>query len=87
LIKKIVYVIGSCSVSLAHILFISQLIESLQPFSYYWNVFISEGLFIGAWVSLWHPIELLLFERWYERYDKHVYQHIVKNINVVIKEW
>jgi hypothetical protein len=68
-------------------LFISQLIENLQPFSNFWNIFISEGLFIGAWVSLWHPIELLLFERWYERYDKHVYQHIVKNINVAIKEW
>jgi hypothetical protein len=69
------------------LLFISQLIENLQPFGSFWNVFISEGLFIGAWVSLWHPIELLLFERWYERYDKHIYQHIVDNLEVIIKEW
>ncbi|WP_247828979.1 hypothetical protein [Arthrobacter antioxidans] len=28
------------------------------------NQFIVEGLIIVGWIALWHPIDLLLFERW-----------------------
>ncbi len=41
--------------------------SSLEP--YWLSDFISEGLIIVGWIALWHPVDMLLFERWPLRRD------------------
>lgn len=65
-------------------LIFSNYIKSLNLFNSTVKHIISEGLFIGGWVSLWHPIELLLYERWNERWDTYIYEEIKKaDINII----
>ena len=39
---------------------------------------IAEGLQIAAWVTLWFPINLLVYDRWYARRDQAVYRDMLK---------
>ncbi len=38
--------------------------------------FLSVGLVIVGWIAIWHPVELLLFERWPMTRDRGIYQSI-----------
>ncbi|RJQ17226.1 hypothetical protein C4573_04205 [Candidatus Woesearchaeota archaeon] len=40
---------------------LSFLIQHYFPDSVFWHI-VSESLFVGSWVTLWHPIHLLLYE-------------------------
>ncbi len=35
---------------------------------------LSTGLSIAAWVTLWFPINLLVYDRWYARRDQKIYE-------------
>jgi hypothetical protein len=39
---------------------------------------IAQGLQIAAWVTLWFPINLLVYDRWYARRDQAVYRDMLK---------
>jgi hypothetical protein len=39
---------------------------------------ISQGLQIAAWVTLWFPINLLVYDRWYARRDQAVYRDMLE---------
>ena len=39
---------------------------------------ISQGLQIAAWVTLWFPINVLVYDQWYSRRDRGVYRHILE---------
>lgn len=75
---EIIKTLSSAIIILTGCLLLSNYIESSNLFKGVINHIISEGLFIGGWVSLWHPIELLLYERWNERWDKYIYEEIKK---------
>lgn len=47
---------------LAACLLLSTLFDGLQALPEFLRRFLSEGFLIAGWVSLWHPIELLLYE-------------------------
>lgn len=47
---------------LALCLLLSSLFDGLENFPGLIRRFLSEGFLIAGWVSLWHPIELLLYE-------------------------
>ena len=38
---------------------------------------ISQGLQIAAWVTLWFPINLLVYDRWYARRDQAIYRDML----------
>ena len=38
---------------------------------------ISQGLSIVSWVTLWFPVNLLLYDRWYYRRDQAVYRTLL----------
>lgn len=61
---------------LAVCLLLSTLFDELNSFPGLIRRFLSEGFLIAGWVSLWHPIELLLYE-WgpYQR-QKQIYELI-----------
>lgn len=45
---------------------------------------ISQGLQIAAWVTLWFPINVLVYDRWYSRRDQRVYtQMLLMGVSVV----
>ncbi len=46
--------------------------------------FLVEGLVIVGWISLWHPIDLLLFSRWPLIQDQRILQHI-RDMDVTIQ--
>jgi hypothetical protein len=39
---------------------------------------ISQGLQIAAWVTLWFPINLLVYDRWFARRDQAVYRDMLQ---------
>jgi hypothetical protein len=39
---------------------------------------IAQGLQIAAWVTLWFPINLLVYDRWYARRDQAVYRDMLR---------
>jgi hypothetical protein len=39
---------------------------------------ISQGLQIAAWVTLWFPINLLVYDRWYARRDQAIYREMLR---------
>jgi len=59
-------------------LFLSFFIEKKDIFTPLFNRIIREGLFIGAWVSLWHPFELILYNRWDDKWEYLIYEEIKK---------
>ncbi len=45
---------------------------------------ISQGLQIAAWVTLWFPINVLVYDRWYSMRDQRVYtQMVLMDVSVV----
>ncbi|MGZ3745079.1 MAG: hypothetical protein ACXVBQ_14550 [Pseudobdellovibrionaceae bacterium] len=40
------------------------------------GVVITEGLRIGGWVAMWHPMEVFLYEWWPVLGDRKIYQHL-----------
>jgi hypothetical protein len=45
---------------------------------------VSQGLQIAAWVTLWFPINVLVYDRWYSRRDQRVYrQMLLMGVSVV----
>jgi hypothetical protein len=45
---------------------------------------ISQGLQIAAWVSLWFPINVLVYDRWYSRRDQRIYtQMLLMGVSVL----
>jgi hypothetical protein len=45
---------------------------------------IAEGLQIASWVTLWFPINVLVYDQWYSRRDQRVYtQMLVMGVSVV----
>jgi hypothetical protein len=45
----------------------------------------SEGFLIAGWVSLWHPIEILLYEWWPFSRQIHIYERI-ERMDIIFKE-
>jgi hypothetical protein len=44
---------------------------------------VSQGLQIAAWVTLWFPINVLVYDRWYSRRDQRVYtQMLLMDVSV-----
>jgi len=39
---------------------------------------LSQGLSIVSWVTLWFPVNLLLYDRWYYRRDQRLYQTLLE---------
>ncbi len=74
----------SSLIILASFTFLSHLVEAMEFFNEVLTDFISEALFIVGWVSLWHPIELLLYDNWYERSDIDTYRRI-KDLEIEIR--
>ncbi len=44
----------------------------------------SEGFLIAGWVSLWYPIEVLLYEWWPYSRENRIYERIM-NMDIVLK--
>ncbi|MFN8376856.1 MAG: hypothetical protein U0694_28785, partial [Anaerolineae bacterium] len=40
------------------------------------DAFLSEGLIIAGWVSMWYPLEVLLYEWWPGYRDHQIYAYI-----------
>ncbi len=57
---------------LAACLALSTSIEGLELLPGWLSWFMVEGVMIGGWVALWHPLELWLYEGWPLRHDERV---------------
>ncbi len=45
---------------------------------------ISQGLQVASWVTLWFPINLLVYDRWYARRDQEIYRQMLEmDVSVV----
>jgi hypothetical protein len=47
--------------------------------------FLGEGLLIVGWVSLWHPVEVLLYEWWSPSRENQLYNRL-RQMDLIIKE-
>ena len=65
-------------VFLAVCLTLAALIDQPSVLPTYLTTILSEGLTIVGWVSLWRPVELLLYEWWPTWRDRQIYQHITR---------
>ncbi len=45
---------------------------------------LGEGFLIAGWVSLWHPIEVLLYEWWPLSRENRIYESIMK-MEIVVR--
>jgi hypothetical protein len=46
---------------------------------------ISQGLQVASWVTLWFPINLLVYDRWYARRDQAIYRQMLEmDLSVVV---
>lgn len=63
---------------LAICLIVSATVESIDLGSEFLHRFISEGLIIVGWVSLWRPAEIFLFEWWPFYRDNQLMRHIAE---------
>jgi hypothetical protein len=66
------------SLFLAACLVLSALVENATFLPEFLIHFFSEGLIIAGWVSLWHPIEILLYEWWPYWRENRLLQHIME---------
>lgn len=62
-------------VALAILLLIAGGIENITNDTFVSRAIVT-GLTIGAWVSLWFPIEMLFWSAWTHRYDRAVYERL-----------
>jgi hypothetical protein len=68
---------------LAVCLLLSIFLGALEVLPEFFRTFLSEGFLIAGWVSLWHPIEILLYEWWPFWRDKQLYMRI-QDMEVII---
>jgi hypothetical protein len=68
---------------LALCLLLSTLFDGLSYFPGLFRRFLSEGCLIAGWVSLWHPIELLLYEWGPYRRQQQIYQ-LIKDMELKV---
>lgn len=55
----------------------SYVMDHYLPDFWVWKL-LAEGLFVGSWVAMWHPIEMLLYE-WLPLEDgKRMYKHLME---------
>jgi hypothetical protein len=54
------------------------LIESTHVFSAFVSGIVSEGLTVIGWVSLWRPVEVLLYDWWPSWRERRVYERILR---------
>jgi hypothetical protein len=71
-------------VFLAICLLLSVVFENAQFLPEFLRRFLGEGFLIAGWVSLWHPIEVLLYEWWPFSRENRVYDSIME-MEIVIK--
>lgn len=65
-------------------LLVSTLADNLEILPEWLRHLASEGFLIAGWVSLWHPIELILYEWWPYWREIHVYKHLM-TMEVIIE--
>jgi hypothetical protein len=65
-------------VFLAACLLISIAFENAEFLPEFLRRFLGEGFLIAGWVSLWHPIEVLLYEWWPFSRENRIYESILK---------
>ena len=70
---------------LAACLLLSTAAENAEFLPEFLRRFLSEGLLIVGWVSLWHPVEVLLYEWWPPSRENQLYNRLQQMI-VIIKE-
>jgi hypothetical protein len=70
---------------LAACLLLSTFFENAEILPEWLRRFGGEGFLIAGWVSLWHPIELLLYEWWPVSRRLHIYESILR-MDIVLKE-
>jgi hypothetical protein len=70
--------LGSC-------LLLSTLFENADLLPEWLQRFGGEGFLIAGWVSLWHPIEILLYEWWPFSRQTHIYESIMR-MEIIFKE-
>lgn len=68
---------------LAVCLLLSSLFDGLEHFPGLIRRFLSEGFLIAGWVSLWHPIELLLYEWGPYLRQKQIYE-LIKDMELKV---
>jgi hypothetical protein len=61
---------------MASCLFISLYIREIQEIPEYLRSFISEGLSIVGWVSMWKPIDILLYQWWPHWQSRFIYEKL-----------
>jgi hypothetical protein len=66
-------------------LLLSALFENAEMLPEWLRRFGGEGFLIAGWVSLWHPIEILLYEWWPFSRQIRIYESIVR-MDIIFKE-
>ena len=69
---------------LAACLLISFAFENAEFLPEFLRRFLAEGFLIAGWVSLWHPIEVLLYEWWPFSRENRIYESILK-MEIIVK--
>ncbi len=70
---------------LAVCLLLSTFMESAEFLPEWLRRFGGEGFLIAGWVSLWHPIEILLYEWWPISRQIHIHESIMR-MEIIFKE-
>ncbi len=65
-------------------LLLSTLFENTEFVPEFLHRFLGEGFLIAGWVSLWHPIEVLLYEWWPYWRENRIYERIM-NMDIVLE--
>jgi len=69
---------------LAICLLLSTVFEGADFLPEFLRRFLSEGVIIVGWVSLWHPVEVLLYEWWPPSRENRLYERI-RQMDIVLK--
>jgi hypothetical protein len=73
-------------VGLVAVLVLNSLSKPLQDSSDSILELIADGLQIAAWVTLWVPINLLVYDRWYSRRDLQIYRQLQRMEIAIVPE-
>jgi hypothetical protein len=57
---------------------LAALVESTHVFTAFVSSILSEGLTVIGWVSLWRPVEVLLYDWWPSWRERRVYERILR---------
>jgi hypothetical protein len=62
-------------------------LQKTEPFGEFLNFFFEEGLFIVGWVSMWRPVDILLYEWWPMYRSSRMFRRIrTANVRVEARE-